>query len=366
MAKKETGNSGGMTYKKAGVDIDAADDFLGRIKGMVHSTTTPRVIHKPGGFAGLFSLDFEQKLFARRYRKPVLVACTDGVGTKLKIAFAMKKFDTVGIDLVAMSVNDLIVQGAEPLFFLDYLATGKIEKGALVEVMKGIAEGCRQSGCALLGGETAEMPGFYADGEFDLAGFALGVVQKHKIIDGSRVRPGDIVVGIHSSGLHSNGYSLARKVLLEDAGLKLNRKVADLGGSLGAELLRPTLIYTKVMQRVWQEYKVKHIVKAVAHITGGGLVDNVPRVMPNNVDIIIHKKSWEVPPIFRLIQQTGDIDEDEMFHVFNMGIGMTIIAPPYYADAIVRRVKRTRHGAGRFNANIIGEVIRGKGKAQIR
>ena len=361
-----TDDKKGMTYRDAGVDIDAADEFLGRIKGMVRKTLTPRVIDKPGGFAGLFSLDFDQKLFARRYRKPTLVACTDGVGTKLKVAFAMRKYDTVGIDLVAMSVNDLIVQGAEPLFFLDYIATGKVSKGALVEVMKGITEGCLQAGCALLGGETAEMPGFYADDEFDLAGFAVGVVPRSKIIDGSRVRPGDVVIGIHSSGLHSNGYSLARKVLFDKGGLAYDKHFDELGCTIGEAVLRPTLIYTKVMERVWSEYKVKHVIKAIAHITGGGLVDNIPRVVPKNVDIVIDRESWEVPPLFEIIRRIGEVEPREMYRVFNMGIGMTLIVPPYYADAIVRRIGQVRLGNYRFRAGVIGEVVAGAGAVRFK
>ncbi len=368
MAAGKSKNNKAMTYKGAGVDIDAADAFLGDIKTMVRKTRTPRVIDKPGGFAGLFSLDFDQKLFARRYRKPVLVACTDGVGTKLMIAFEMKKFDTIGIDLVAMSVNDLIVQGAEPLFFLDYIATGRISGQDLVDVMKGITDGCQQADCALLGGETAEMPGFYRDDEFDLAGFAVGVVPRHKIIDGSRVKPGDAVIGINSSGLHSNGYSLARKVLLEKAKLKLDKKFDDLGCTLGEELLRPTLIYTRVMRRVCDEYKVKHIIKAVSHITGGGLVDNIPRVVPEGVDIIIDRKKWTVPPIFQMIQAEGGVADDEMMRVFNMGIGLVIVVPPFYADAVVRRINRTRlskvKGSGCFRAAIIGEVAKGARKVR--
>ena len=357
--KKRKGGRKGATYRDAGVDIRAGEDFVKAIGRLVRRTKTPRVMEMPNGFAGLFSLDFDQKLFARRYRRPALVACTDGVGTKLKIAFAMQKYDTVGIDLVAMSVNDLIVPGAEPLFFLDYIATGRIEERQLYEVMKGVAEGCVQSECALLGGETAEMPGFYADGEFDLAGFAVGVVPRHKIIDGSRVVPGDVVIGLNSSGLHSNGYSLVRKVLLDDARMSLDRKVEEFGCTLGEELLRPTKIYTKIVRKICAEYKVKHVVKAIAHITGGGLIGNVPRVLPDNVDVVFHRDSWQVPPVFGLIQKTGGIDGHEMYHVFNMGIGMVIVAPPFYADAIVRRIRRMKWGAG-----IIGEVVSGKGETR--
>jgi phosphoribosylformylglycinamidine cyclo-ligase len=348
-----------MTYRKAGVDIHAGDGFVEAISALVKKAKTPRMLELPDGFAGLFSLDFDQKLFARRYRRPVLVACTDGVGTKLKIAFAMRKYDTVGIDLVAMSINDLVVTGAEPLFFLDYIATGKIEKGQLVDVMKGITEGCVQSECALLGGETAEMPGFYAEGEFDLAGFAVGVVPRNKLITGSHVAPGDVVIGLNSSGLHSNGYSLVRRVLIDDAKMPLETKIAEFGCTLGEELLKPTKIYAKIIKRICAEYRVKHIVKALAHITGSGLPGNIPRVVPKTVDIILRRDSWKIPPVFDLIQKTGNIDSREMFNVFNMGIGMVIITPPYYADAIVKRIKRMKWGAA-----IIGEVVRGNGEVR--
>lgn len=347
-----------MTYKRAGVDIAAGDDFVTAISGLVKKARTARMMDLPDGYAGLFSLDFDQKLFARKYRKPVLVACTDGVGTKLKIAFAMKKYDTVGIDLVAMSVNDLIVTGAEPLFFLDYIATGKIDQKQLYEVMKGITEGCVQGECALLGGETAEMPGFYKDDEFDLAGFAVGVVPRSKILDGSRVVPGDVVIGIHSSGVHSNGYSLVRRVL-EDAGMSYDTKIPEFGRTLGEELLKPTKIYVKIIKAICAEYKVKHIVKALAHITGSGLPGNVPRVIPKNCDVLIHRAAWKVPPVFELIAKTGKIDMQEMFNVFNMGIGMVLFAPPYYADAIVKRIRRMKWGA-----SIIGEVMRGQGEVK--
>ena len=350
------GKKNGMTYRKAGVDIEAGDNFVTAISALVKKTKTPRMMELPDGFAGLFSLDYDQKLFARRYRRPVLVACTDGVGTKLKIAFAMKKYDTIGIDLVAMSVNDLIVTGAEPLFFLDYIATGKIDQKQLYDVMAGITEGCVQSECALLGGETAEMPGFYKEDEFDLAGFAVGVVSRGKIVAGSRVVPGDVVIGLASSGVHSNGYSLIRRVLLEDAKMPLDVKIAEFGGTLGEELLKPTKIYVKIIKKICAEYKVKHIIKALAHITGSGLPGNVPRVLPKNVDVVFHRKAWRIPPIFELIQKVGDIDAREMFNVFNMGIGMVIVTPPYYADAIVKRIKRMK-----WNAAVIGDIVRGCG-----
>jgi phosphoribosylformylglycinamidine cyclo-ligase len=348
-----------MTYRKAGVDIEAGDSFVTAISALVKKTKTPRMMELPDGFAGLFSLDFDQKLFQRRYRKPVLVACTDGVGTKLKIAFAMRKYDTIGIDLVAMSVNDLIVTGAEPLFFLDYIATGKIDRKQLYEVIKGVAEGCVQSECALLGGETAEMPGFYKEDEFDLAGFAVGVVPRSNILTGSRVVPGDVIIGLNSSGLHSNGYSLVRRVVMEDARMPLETRIAEFGCTLGEELLKPTKIYVKIIKRICAEYKVKHIVKALAHITGSGLPGNIPRVLPRNVDAVFRRGSWQVPPVFELIQKLGDIDIREMFNVFNMGIGMVIIAPPYYADAIVKRIKRMKWGA-----QVVGEIVRGGGEVR--
>jgi phosphoribosylformylglycinamidine cyclo-ligase len=291
----------------------------------------------------------------------VLVACTDGVGTKLKVAFRMKRYDTVGIDLVAMSVNDLIVQGAEPLFFLDYIVTGKLDLAVMRDVVKGVADGCVEAECALLGGETAEHPGDFDEGEFDLAGFCVGVVERGRIasIDGAEV--GDVVVGLASTGLHANGYSLVRKVFFEDAGMSVDDHVDALGTTLGKELLRPTRIYVRPVLAALNYYKVKDVIHGIAHITGGGLVENIPRVLGEKQAVRIRKGSWPVPPIFPLVQQLGKVDEDEMYGVFNMGIGMVLIVSPYYANAVRKRIRRWG-----IESTIIGEVVRGKGTVTIK
>lgn len=306
-----------VTYKDAGVDIDKANMFVERIKPLVKSTFRKEVMSNIGGFGGLFHLD------VARIKDPVLVASTDGVGTKLMIAQMMKKNDTIGIDLVAMSVNDVVVQGAEPLFFLDYLATGKIVVETSLQILEGIVKGCQDAGCALIGGETAEMPGLYGEGEYDLAGFCVGIVEADKLIDGSEIRVGDRIIGLASQGLHSNGFSLARKVLLEKARLKLEDRVDGLEHSLGEELLRPTRIYVKSLLNFIKSFTVKGMV----HITGGGFNDNMPRIIPGPCRAIINKNSWEVPQIFNFISEKGDIDENEMFRVFNMGIGMMVVVP---------------------------------------
>jgi len=344
-----------MTYKDSGVDIEAAGASARRIGARMERTFDPRVIDWPRGFAGLFALRGEAQLFTRRYRRPVLVSGTDGVGTKLKIAFALDRHDTVGVDLVAMCVNDIVVCGAEPLFFLDYFATGKLEPRVFEAVVDGIARGCELAGCALISGETAELPGFYASGEYDLAGFAVGVVEQKRLLRGAAVRPGDLVIGLHSSGLHANGYSLVRQVLLEKAKLKLEAAVDELGCALGEELLRPTLIYARAVQRALRYYRKKQPVHAIAHITGGGLVGNIPRVLPKNCAVKLDRKAWEVPPIFGLIQKLGQVEDEEMCRVFNLGIGMVMIVAPYYAESVRRTLKR----AG-YLSSIIGKVKRGK------
>ncbi len=350
----------GKTYKDAGVNIDANTAFVTAIRSLVESTHGPDVIPAPAGFAGEIALKPKQTLFAKRYNEPVLVACTDGVGTKLKVAFAMAKHDTVGIDLVAMSVNDLITNGAQPLLFLDYIAFSTVPNDVQVDVLKGITQACREVGCALLGGERAELPEFYRNGEYDLAGFAAGIVERSKRIDGRNVRSGDAVVGIASSGLHSNGYSLARKILLGDAKLKLDQRVEELGCTLGEELLRPTLIYARAVRALLKHYKVKHGVKAIAHITGGGIVENLPRALPKNFSARISKSAWPKPPIFALIQRLGDVAEDEMYRVFNMGIGMVLVVPAAYAQSIVKQLARQKH-----RAYVIGRVKRGPNKVEL-
>ena len=317
-----------ITYKDAGVDIDAGNRFVDMIKPLVKQTMRPEVLTDIGGFGGLFSLN------SSKYKRPTLVSSTDGVGTKLKLAFMLDKHDTVGIDLVAMCVNDVIVQGAEPLFFLDYLATGKLTPEKAVEIVKGITEGCKQSNCALLGGETAEMPGMYTDGEYDLAGFTVGVVDNDDIIDGSAITKGDRIIGIASSGLHSNGYSLARKVLLETMKLGLNSKPNDLDRTLGEELLTPTRIYVKSILNLMRDFTIK----GVAHITGGGLLENLPRVLPQQCRAIIDRHSWEKPAIFEMLRIGGNIPEEEMYRTFNYGIGMTIIVPATEVEDIIDRL----------------------------
>lgn len=305
------------TYRDAGVDIDEGNRLVDLIKPLVKSTFRPEVSTDIGGFGALFKLDLS------RYKKPVLVSSTDGVGTKLKVAFLADKHDTVGIDLVAMSVNDLVVQGAEPLFFLDYFACGKLTAEHAAQVVGGIAEGCRQAGCSLIGGETAEMPGFYPAGEYDLAGFAVGIVDEDRVINGRDVAPGDTILGMPSNGLHSNGYSLVRRVIFDQLGLSVDSDLPGTGRTVGAELLRPTRIYVKAILAMMDAGRIH----SLAHITGGGFFDNIPRVLPEGCAALIQKEAVPVQPIFHFLQQGGAIPEREMFRTFNMGIGMVVIAP---------------------------------------
>jgi phosphoribosylformylglycinamidine cyclo-ligase len=332
------------TYKQAGVDIDAGDAFVDRIKPLVRSTFRPEVLTDLGGFGGLFRLN------AARYTDPVLVSGTDGVGTKLKIAFLMDRHETVGIDLVAMCVNDVAVSGAEPLFFLDYLATGKLAVPKAEAIVKGIAEGCRQAGCALIGGETAEMPSFYPDGEYDLAGFAVGVVDRPKIIDGKTIQAGDVLIGVASSGLHSNGYSLARRVLLDDGKLTIESRLVDLELPLGEVLLTPTRIYAKQILALTRELTIK----GIAHVTGGGLTENLPRIFPGEMRARIHCQSWPIPPIFTVLQNMGRIERDEMYRVFNMGIGLVVIVAQRDANAVIAKLVALGD-----QAYVIGEMAAG-------
>ncbi len=330
-----------MTYKQAGVDIDAGDDMVDLIRPLVQRTHTPRVLGGFGGFAGCFRLDYDEKLLKRNYRQPVLVACTDGVGSKLKVAFLMDRIDTVGIDLVAMSVNDLVCCGAEPLFFLDYMAVGHLQPQRMAKIVQGIAAGCQEAGAALLGGETAEMPDFYRNEEFDLAGFAVGVVERKRLIDGSRVEVGDVAIALASDGLHSNGYGLARRVLLERAGFGVDDRPVELGGaSVGEELLRPTRIYVRSVLDILSRYRVKRVVKAMAHITGGGLGGNLPRVLPQGLTVRVKRDGWDVPPIFKLIAARGPVDELEMWRVFNMGVGFVMVVAAAFAKPILNRLSR--------------------------
>lgn len=322
------------TYKDAGVDLEKYADAMARLPRLVSRTHTPRVMKLEGGFAGLFRLDFPGPLFARRYKSPVLIACTDGVGTKLKVASAMGVHDTVGIDLVAMSVNDAICCGAEPLFFLDYVAMPKDDPPLLERIVHGITEGCIQSDCALLGGETAILPDVYQEGDYDLAGFCVGAVDRQGVIDGSAIAPGDAVLGIASSGLHSNGFSLARKVVFEIAGLSVADHVDELGMTVGEALLTPTRIYARPVRAVLAHYKVKNVVHGIAHITGGGLHDNLARILPEGVRVFIDRDSWPVPPVFSWIERLGDIEKSEMARVFNMGVGLVLVVSPFFAESI--------------------------------
>jgi phosphoribosylformylglycinamidine cyclo-ligase len=329
------------TYKEAGVDIEAGNSFVQKIKPLVKSTFRPEVMTEIGGFGGLFSLN------ASKYKNPVLVSGTDGVGTKLKLAFLADRHDTVGIDLVAMCVNDIVVQGAEPLFFLDYLATGKLDPDKAAQIVAGIAEGCRQAGCALIGGETAEMPGFYADGEYDIAGFTVGVVEKEQIIDGSSITVGNKLIGIGSSGLHSNGYSLARRIIFDHMGLAINSQLPDSTKTVDEELLTPTRIYVRSIMNLLKDFRIN----GIAHITGGGLLENVPRVLPKGCAANIKLGSWTMPSIFTIMQEAGNVEQSEMYRTFNMGIGMVLAVAATDVDDILSRL----NGLGE-QAWLIGEV----------
>ncbi len=332
-----------MTYKDAGVDIAAGNSFVSMIKPLVKATFRPEVMTEIGGFGGLFSLN------TSKYKHPVLVSGTDGVGTKLKLAFLTDRHDTVGIDLVAMCVNDIVVQGAEPLFFLDYLATGHLEPAKAADIVKGISAGCIQAGCALIGGETAEMPGFYAAGEYDIAGFAVGVVERDNIIDGSSITVGNTLIGLASSGLHSNGYSLARKVLMERMALPIDGIIPGVEKSVADELLTPTRIYAKSVLNLLRDFSVN----GIAHITGGGLLENIPRILPNGCKALINRTSWEMPAIFRALQDGGNIDDTEMFRTFNCGIGMVLAVPNRDIDEIMIRLSGLHE-----QAFVIGEIAK--------
>lgn len=351
-----------ISYKRSGVNIEANDEMVEQIHSHVASTFGPRVMDLKGGFAGMFRLDYDEKLFKKNYKNPVLVACTDGVGSKVQIAVEMKKYDTVGIDLVAMSVNDMLVQGAEPLFFLDYLGVNKLEPSLMAEMVKGVAAGCRIADCSLIGGETAEMPDTYKKDDFDMAGFAVGVVERKRIITGESVEQGDIILGLASSGIHSNGYSLVRNICFKQNNLKVTDKIEDLGGKiLGDVLLEPTRIYVQPIVKLLAQYKVKQIVHAMAHITGGGLVGNIPRVLPKDCDAVINKKSWPVPDIFNFLQKSGPVEEKEMFRVFNMGIGFVLIVAPDFADSVISKL--TSYGEKVYN---IGKVTAGNRKVVLK
>ena len=312
-------------YKQAGVDIEAGYEAVNKMKKHVQKTMRPGVLSGLGGFGGMFDLS------ALGLKEPVLVSGTDGVGTKLMLAFMMDQHDSIGIDCVAMCVNDIVVQGAEPLYFLDYIACGKAHPDKIESIVKGVAVGCEQAGAALIGGETAEMPGMYDEQEYDLAGFAVGACEKKKLVTGENIQPGDVLIGLASSGIHSNGYSLVRKVLLQDAKRDLHEHVEELGCKLGEELLKPTRIYVKSLLSAMKQYEIK----GMAHITGGGFIENIPRMLPENQGVQITKGSWPVLPIFKLLQQEGNLVEEEMYNIFNMGIGMVVVVPADQAKAVV-------------------------------
>jgi len=333
--------SDGSRYSDAGVDIDKGNEFVSRIKDIVFPTFQRGVLTDIGGFSGLFSIGGYQ------YKDPVLVSSTDGVGTKLNIAKLCNKHHTIGIDLVAMCVNDIAVSGAKPLFFLDYFSVGRLDLEIATEVIKGIAKGCEIAKCSLIGGETAEMPGLYADGDYDIAGFVVGIAERDKIIDGSEIRVGNKIIGLASSGLHSNGYSLVRKICFEELGLTVTDKPTELECTLGEELLKPTRIYSETMLNLIKNFKIRDIV----HITGGGLIDNIPRTLPQGSRAIIYKDSWPVPAIFKFLQQKGNVSPREMCRTFNMGIGMVVVVDNKLVEDVMQQL--TALGEAPF---LIGEI----------
>ena len=350
----------GLTYRDSGVDIDAADRAVDLFGPIVRRTYGPRVLASHGAFAGMLRLDYNEKLFKRNYKDPVLVACTDGVGTKVKLAAEAGIFDTVGIDCVAMNVNDLIVQGAEPLLFLDYLGLHQLDPATTARMVDGVAKGCEIAGCALLGGECAEMPDVYAKGDFDIAGFTVGVVELARAIDPVRVRKDDVVIGLASSGIHSNGYALVRRIV-KDAGLDLSRIYPELGERPLIEvLLEPTRIYVKPILKLLAGYRRKKAVSGMAHITGGGLPGNLCRALPKSFDAEIDLSAWEVPPVFRFLQQHGGVCEEEMFRVFNMGIGFTLVVRPTFAEAAMRKLAKSGERVFR-----LGRIVKGSGEVRL-
>jgi phosphoribosylformylglycinamidine cyclo-ligase len=335
-----------MDYKASGVDIDAGNETVRRIRSLARSTFTPGVLSDIGSFGGLFRLD------AGRYRDPVLVSSADGVGTKLKVAFRAGKHDTVGIDLVNHCVNDILVQGAEPLFFLDYLATGRLAPDVAESVVSGMASACRQNSCALLGGETAEMPGMYADGEYDLAGFIVGAVDRERLINGRAVAAGDLLVGVPSSGLHTNGYSLARGIVFDKLKLDVDSHIGELGRTVGAALLEPHRSYLPVIQPLLDAGRIK----GMAHITGGGITDNLPRILPHGTAAVVDTAAWEVPPLFRWLQDSGNVPVEDMLRTFNMGIGLIIVTARDHAEPLVSELA----ARGGRDSRVIGEIVPGE------
>ncbi|MFN7140667.1 MAG: phosphoribosylformylglycinamidine cyclo-ligase [Limisphaerales bacterium] len=344
-------------YAAAGVDIDLGNKVKSTLPQLLASTHRREVLGKVGGFGGLFALD------VKKYKQPILVSSVDGVGTKLKIAFTMDKHDTIGEDLVNHCVNDIAVLGAEPLFFLDYLGTGKLEPHVFKEIIKGFVRGCTKNNCALIGGETAQMPGFYQEGEYDVSGTIVGVVEKSKMLDGKGIKAGDAVIGIQSSGLHTNGYSLGRKIFFERLKMKPTDRVPELKGTIGSELLKVHVTYGPLVQSLLKKYNRNdkaRVIKGLAHITGGGFVDNIPRVLPKNIDVVIRKGSWDMLPIFKIIEQKSGVPDEELYQVFNMGIGMVAIVAADKADAVLKSIR-----AEKMKAWIIGEAVKGKGEARV-
>ncbi|MEQ1825334.1 MAG: phosphoribosylformylglycinamidine cyclo-ligase [Pirellula sp.] len=348
-----------LTYKDSGVDLVLYEQAMQRLPKLMHRTFTPRVVRNDGGFAGLYALDFAKSIFSRNYQEPILVSGTDGVGTKLKVALKAGRHSSVGIDLVAMCVNDVLCTGAEPLFFLDYVAMSRDNPPLLEEIVRGISDGCIDAECSLLGGETAIMPDLYQGDDYDLAGFCVGVVEKRNLISGRDIAPGDIVLGVNSSGIHSNGFSLVRKVVFESAGLTMEDQVPELGCTVGQALMTPTFIYSKLTRSVLSHYKVKNVVHGIAHITGGGLLENTERILPPNVDLVFQRDSWNVLPVFKWIARLGQIDLIEMEHVFNMGIGMALIVSPFYAASIKAIVESQGYQCWQ-----IGSALPGSGKSR--
>ena len=340
-----------MTYRDAGVDIDAGNESVSLIKDSVRATYRPEVLGDLGGFGGLFALR------AQDYREPVLVSGTDGVGTKLRLAFLLNRHDTIGQDAVAMCVNDILVQGAEPLFFLDYLAVGKLEPTQVADVVSGVARACKESGCALIGGETAEMAGFYPVGEYDIAGFAVGVVERERLITSARVKAGDVLLGLPSSGVHSNGYSLVRKIVFEHKGFHGDEYMEELGRTIGEELLTPTRLYPQVCLPLISDFDLHGMV----HITGGGFYENIPRALPEGMGAEVNAAAWEMPAVFRLLQEWGNVDWAEMYRTFNMGIGMVLIASEEEAARIEARLDAQHEAVFR-----IGRVTEGAHEAMIK
>jgi phosphoribosylformylglycinamidine cyclo-ligase len=341
-------------YARAGVDIDLGNKVKSTLPQLLAATHRPEVLGKVGGFGGLFALNL------RKYRQPVLVSSVDGVGTKLKLAFAMNRHDTIGADLVNHCVNDIAVLGAEPLFFLDYIGTGKLQPAVFTDIIRGFAKACCENRCALVGGETAQMPGFYQAGEYDVSGTIVGVVEKDGMVTGTNVRPGDVVIGLASSGLHTNGYSLARKILFEQLKLKPSSRLPGFKRTLGDELLKVHVSYGPLIQKLLKKFGGAKTIRALAHITGGGFVDNIPRVLPKNCDVLICKGTWDVPPIFQLLESRGGVPEEELYQVFNMGIGMTVIVPENKVKVVMQFI-----AACKQKAWMIGEVVKGRGEARV-